>query len=279
MDNYLKANPGKNGFFCVFRKTYILRSDGRTPYDGFVLPVNETTLWRADKVFGHLFEVTTWGTLVYHGQFQDNDKEFVSYWSQNSALKEVKAPTSDDETHAFFSMMPAENTQSKSEFLMLLEAMPLVVSTARRSLQQVTRGQVVSLMIAKGSESTKLTEAGKDSGTWKRLFGLPGYKLYPNCMNFITGCNYEVLLLLYINFPKLIAQIVASENCQPQHIYKHICQADDILVKFYEYFEDKSKTYYFNYSYPSIKLRIPPIEYKDQGWMYTELPGMEVLVS
>ncbi|KAK6541687.1 hypothetical protein TWF694_007480 [Orbilia ellipsospora] len=279
IDNYLKANPGKDGFFCVFRKTYVLRSDGRTPFDGFVLPVNQTTLWRADQVFGHLFEVTTWGALVYHGEFQDNDRDFLSYWSQKSVLKELKAPDCEDESHAFFipnSLTANGSRNLRTEYLLLLEAMPLALSSAKTQLNVTSSGIFIPL---KGSELARATATGKDSGTWRRLFNLPGYKLGSHDLRPLANLDRKGHWLLYINFPKLIAQIVASAKCQPQLICKHISQGDSISSQLAEYEANGSVKCYFNYFYPSIKLRIPLIEYKNHGWMYTELPSMDVLVS
>ncbi|KAF3925020.1 hypothetical protein AA313_de0203978 [Arthrobotrys entomopaga] len=94
IDNFQKSNPDQDGFFCVFQKTYLLKSDGKTKHEG-PLPSNQTSLWVPDQVIGHLFEVTMWGSLIYHGPFQDNDKEFVRYWGKRSTIKELENPVSE----------------------------------------------------------------------------------------------------------------------------------------------------------------------------------------
>ncbi|KAK6534667.1 hypothetical protein TWF281_005973 [Arthrobotrys megalospora] len=275
IDNFLKANPDQDGFFCVFKKTYVLKSDGKTIHEG-PLPANQTTLWRADKVIGHLFEVTRWGSMVFHGPFQDNEREFTGYWGKKSTIKEVKKPM--DDAHSFLHIPIPYSGNSV--------AIPLdsLSTTNAQSLAKPrqTFSSTPQFATFQGSDLVNLM-VSRYSGSWKRIFNTVGYRANPTLQhdNKFTGSTHGILAL-YSNIPKLIALIVAMGKIHPRQLFKYISLSpENMQVQYGQDYTSRPSGYDFYpfYQYPSVSLRIPLAEWEDQGWMYTEVGSLEVLIS
>ncbi|KAK6506990.1 hypothetical protein TWF481_005446 [Arthrobotrys musiformis] len=270
VDNFLKANPGQDGFFCVFRKTYILKSDGMTTHEG-ALPANQTTFWRADKVLGHLFEVTEWGSLVYHGPFKDDESEFVGYWSKKSTIKAV-SPPENEATHTLL-YFPKPGYHNSSSTLIRLDSLASI--TPRQSRSSEYHLEMVQESCTSPGESCRHK---KDVDwpwreSWRRLFNVAGCETNPTQS------------LLYMNFPQLIAFIVSTGRVPPRQVFRYLSLAKKNVAVYGQNspvqvsVNRASKDHYYKYYYPSITLRIPLGGWEDQGWNYTELGSMGVLIS
>ncbi|KAK6541688.1 hypothetical protein TWF694_007481 [Orbilia ellipsospora] len=269
IDNFVKKNPDQDGFFCVFQKTYLLKSDGRTRHEGF-LPSNQTSLWVPDQVIGHVFEVTLWGSLIYHGPFQDNEKDFVRYWGKRATIKELGDPML--ESNSFLHVPNYVMGNSSGNFI-VLESLPELHSKSENAVYSC---EAVGLVRKPFDANLEVFLAKSLVGSWKRIYNLPGEKSSPQLTPF-QGHNLNTTLL-YTNFPRLVARILSSGKCQPQFIHKFLSrQKDEVCARLNTPHRPEDPP--AEYIYPAINLRIPPIKWKDEGWMYTEPADMDVLVS
>ncbi|EPS41203.1 hypothetical protein H072_4924 [Dactylellina haptotyla CBS 200.50] len=299
IDNYLRGNGDseKDGFFCVFKKTYVLKSDGKTKHEG-PIPSNQSTLWVADKVMGHLFEVTLWGSLVYHGLFRDNEKDFTAYWSKKSVIKELRNPMFDNpkffwihyRNHEFDALIRHVDLPKASK------AADTLVNPdfSRMGIfhfwnKSDSNGKTAKFpSFASMNTLPALLSNGTAAGTWKRLFNpWPGTYVADD-MELDTELDQLShhscpALLLYFNVPRLIAHIISLGICQPKFVSKFMSyrKVGARAGYIYRYGIETDSSYYDNvkYIYSSIDLRIPPTEWKDGSWMYTELVDMDVLIS
>ncbi|KAK6350752.1 hypothetical protein TWF718_003940 [Orbilia javanica] len=280
VDNFLKANPGHDGFFCVFKKTYILKSDGKTTHEG-LLPSNQTTLWKPDKVVGHLFEITWWGSMIYHGPFQDNEREFTGYWSRKSIIGCVKKPI--DDYNVFLYLPIGNNNYNPSKWIKLdsLAAAHLAVTAKTRQSYPCALEMVNEL--PNGVRNLLSNHENTVPGTWRRIFDHPGYSLNP-----VPSGEKSWIPLFYMNVTKLVAYIVSTGRVRPSEVFRYMSPSKESIVVCGENIPASSSRSggasagvdnHPKYCYPSISLRIPIGEWRDQGWMFTELGSMGVLIS
>ncbi|KAK6362001.1 hypothetical protein TWF730_005705 [Orbilia blumenaviensis] len=204
-DNFIQANPDQDGFFCVFRTTYVLRSDGKTIHEGH-LPANQTTLWKADRVSGHLFEVTWWGSMIYHGPFQDNEREFTTYWGRKSTIKAVVEPTND--THSFL-FLPGTFRVLHSNFIKL-DCLAAASLQAARKPKASTFNNNPQFEQFQGGDIRSLTQERAPMGSWRRIFNQFGYALNPTIQPSSRFTTEMGSVLLYCSIPRLFAHIIST---------------------------------------------------------------------
>lgn len=232
VDRFLAENPGQKGYFCVYR------------------PVNYYDVSREHLRLpptyanGHLFEMTWWGTLKYHGNFCDEERRVLEDWKgKNWPVRQTQDPLV-DELH----YIKRRVIRSKPEVFMVTEGPPGGDPNYAPGHAQLKPFDGSNYFRKEMLEIHKFTMS---EGSYRRLGKWPQKSYQKPTHN------------LCINLPKLVAQIIAMG----------LVEAKDVGKYMYPLSEQPEGLSY------AVGLRNPFGEWQNKGWSYTERKGMDILVG
>ncbi|KAF3935608.1 hypothetical protein ABW19_dt0204380 [Dactylella cylindrospora] len=254
IDGFFKTNPYKKARFRVFKYDKQLGNGNVSFLDS---PPGTA-------VFGHTFEVTWWGSLVYHGPFESTTGQMRSEMSD------------EDQANIYGSQLKYAN-----RFLLISPSNRKALEL--HELQTVHRGVFddyykrqtdrPAMVVVQRRDLPRLLENGSTSGSWRRLWGRVGHG------NFREDADSGVPLL-HVNITTLVAWVMSMNICEPGDVAKFF-EKDEKPPFVRVRPEKKGSPVESLYYYPTIKLRIPhgALYDEDNPWNYEALPGMSFLVS